>query len=105
MGLFDFLFGKRKEAVLDAIERGGRIIDVRTPQEFNYGSVDGSMNIPLERLSDAAIKKLKKLNAPLVVCCASGMRSASAKGALLQKGIAEVHNAGSWHKLNRWLSS
>ncbi|MBS2213401.1 rhodanese-like domain-containing protein [Carboxylicivirga mesophila] len=105
MGLFDFLFGKRKQEVLEAIERGARIIDVRTPQEFKYGYIDGSVNIPLERLNDSAIKKLKKLNAPLVVCCASGMRSASAKGMLIQNGIAEVHNAGGWHKLDRWLNS
>lgn len=105
MGLFDFLFGKRKQEVLEAIERGAHIIDVRTPQEFKYGNVDGSVNIPLERLNESAIKKLKKLNAPLVVCCASGMRSASAKGMLVQGGITEVHNAGGWHKLDRWMSN
>ena len=105
MGLFDLLFGKRKQEVLEAIERGAKIVDVRSPQEFKYGNVDGSLNIPLDRLNDSAIKKLKKLNAPLVVCCASGMRSASAKGMLLENGITEVHNAGGWHKLNRWVNS
>lgn len=105
MGLFDLLFGKRKQEVLEAIERGAKIVDVRSPQEFKYGNVDGSLNIPLDRLNDSAIKKLKKLNAPLVVCCASGMRSASAKGMLLENGITEVHNAGGWHKLNRWMNS
>jgi rhodanese-related sulfurtransferase len=104
MGLFDFLFGKRKEEVLNAMERGAKIIDVRSPQEFKYGNIDGSVNIPLERLNDTAIKKLKKLNAPIVVCCASGMRSASAKGTLLNNGITEVHNGGGWHKLNRWIT-
>ncbi|MCU4154709.1 rhodanese-like domain-containing protein [Carboxylicivirga sp. A043] len=104
MGLFDFIFGKRKEAVLDAMERGARIVDVRTPEEFKYGNVDGSVNIPLDRLNPTAIKKLKKLNAPLVVCCASGMRSASAKGILLESGFSEVYNAGGWHKLNRWIN-
>ena len=105
MGIFDFLFGKRKEVVLDALTRGARIVDVRSAQEFKYGNVDGSVNIPLERLNDSAIKKLKKLNAPIVVCCASGMRSASAKGKLLSSGIDEVHNAGGWHKLNRWITT
>ncbi len=105
MGLLDLLFGKRKQTVLEAIERGAKIIDVRSPQEFKYGNVDGSINIPLDRLNGSAIKKLKKLNAPLVVCCASGMRSASAKGMLLENGFDEVHNAGGWHKLNRWMNS
>ncbi|WP_430815450.1 rhodanese-like domain-containing protein [Carboxylicivirga sp. RSCT41] len=105
MGIFDFLFGKRKEEVLNALERGARIVDVRSPQEFKYGNVNGSVNIPLERLNESAIKKLKKLNAPIVVCCASGMRSASAKGKLLSNGVDEVHNAGGWHKLDRWMNS
>ena len=105
MGLFDLLFGKRKQEVLDALEQGARIIDVRSPEEFKYGNVAGSINMPVDRLNDSAIKKLKKLNAPLVVCCASGMRSASAKGILLQNGITEVHNAGGWHKLDRWINN
>ncbi len=105
MGLFDKLFGKKKLQVLEALEQGARIIDVRTPQEFKYGNVAGSINMPVERLNDTAIKKLKKLNAPLVVCCASGMRSASAKGVLMQNGITEVYNAGSWHKLDRWINN
>ena len=105
MGLLDLLFGKRKQEVLEAIERGAKIVDVRTVQEFKYGSVDGSLNIPVDSLNASTIKKLKKLNAPLIVCCASGMRSASAKGILLQNGLEEVHNAGAWHKLNRWVNS
>lgn len=105
MGLFDLLFGKKKQQVLEALEQGARIIDVRSPEEFKYGNVAGSINMPVERLNDKAIKKLKKLNAPLVVCCASGMRSASAKGILLQNGITEVHNAGGWHKLDRWINN
>ncbi|TRX66516.1 rhodanese-like domain-containing protein [Carboxylicivirga sp. M1479] len=104
MGLFDLLFGKRKKEVLEAMERGAKIVDVRSPEEFKYGKVDGSLNFPVDRLNASNIKKLKKLNAPIVVCCASGMRSASAKGILLQNGVEEVYNAGAWHKLNGWLN-
>lgn len=103
MGLLDLLFGKRKREVLEALENGASIVDVRSPQEFKYGKVEGSINIPLDKLNSTNIKKLKKLNKPIVVCCASGMRSASAKGTLLQNGISEVYNAGGWHKLNRWI--
>ncbi|MBI9064640.1 MAG: rhodanese-like domain-containing protein [Marinilabiliaceae bacterium] len=105
MGLFDLLFGKRKQEVLEALEQGAQIIDVRSPEEFKYGNIAGSINMPADRLNDSAIKKLKKLNAPLVVCCASGMRSASAKGILLQNGLSQVHNAGGWHKLDRWINN
>jgi len=105
MGLFDLLFGKKKQQVLEALEQGARIIDVRSPEEFKYGNIAGSINMPVDRLNDSAIKKLKKLNAPLVVCCASGMRSASAKSILLQNGLSEVHNAGGWNKLDRWINN
>ncbi len=104
MGLLDILFGKRKRQVLEALNNGARIIDVRSPEEFKYGNVDGSLNFPVDRLNSSAIKKLQKLNVPLVVCCASGIRSASAKGILLQNGITDVYNAGGWNKLHRWIS-
>ena len=31
-------------------EQGAKIIDVRTPQEFNSGNVPGSINIPLNQI-------------------------------------------------------
>jgi len=105
MGFFDLLFGQRKRLVLEALENGACIIDVRSPEEFKHGHVVGSLNMPVDRLNASAIKRLRKLNVPLVVCCASGMRSASAKGILLENGLAEVHNAGSWHKLYRWVNN
>jgi len=44
------------------------------------------------------------LKKPIITCCASGMRSASAKSILKQNGF-EVYNGGGWtalqHKLNQ----
>jgi len=36
---------------------------------------------------------------PIIVCCASGMRSGRAKGMIAQAGL-EVHNAGSWKSIS-----
>lgn len=80
------------------IANGAQIIDVRTRGEFSSGHVKGSVNIPLNELS-SHLKKLKK-DKPVITCCASGMRSASAKSTLLSHGFSEVHNGGGWMSLN-----
>lgn len=79
------------------IQNGGIIIDVRTKGEYQGGHIKGSINIPLNALSDN-ISKLKKDKA-IITCCASGMRSASAKGILKSSGFTEVHNGGGWMSL------
>lgn len=106
MGILSSLFGnKKKQLMLEAIENGAKVIDVRTPGEFKSGNVKGSINIPLDKLNDASIKKIKKLNAPILVCCASGMRSASAASILKHNGINDVFNGGSWFKVDRLMQN
>ncbi len=81
----------------ELIKNGAVIIDVRSKGEYQGGHIKGSQNIPLDTLS-ANIAKLKKDKA-IITCCASGMRSASAKGILKSKGFTEVHNGGGWMSL------
>ncbi len=82
------------------IANGGVIVDVRTPGEYAGGHVKGSVNMPLDSLRNH-ISKLKK-DKPVITCCASGMRSASAKTILINNGFAEVHNGGSWYNLKKY---
>lgn len=77
------------------------IIDVRTPEEFRRGHVEGSLNIPLNELH-GQMKALKKKGAPVVTCCASGRRSGIAAKQLNQLGI-EAYNGGPWTKVRRYL--
>lgn len=99
MNFIKKLFGlKTKEDFKKMLESGGTIIDVRTPAEFYAGHPKNAINIPLQNL-ESKIKEIKKMKQPILVCCASGMRSASAK-AILEKHGLEVHNAGAWHNLN-----
>ncbi|MDA3928895.1 MAG: rhodanese-like domain-containing protein [Prolixibacteraceae bacterium] len=104
MGILSKLFGNRKEAILEALENGAKVIDVRTVSEFKTGSVDGTINLPFDQLNDKSIKRIKKLKVPIILCCASGSRSAAAKGRLLDAGI-EAHNGGSWYKVHRLMVS
>ena len=82
----------------DLVAKGAKIVDVRTRGEYASGHVSGSINIPLNELS-SGVKKFKK-ETVIITCCASGMRSASAKSSLKAMGFAEVHNGGGWMSLN-----
>ncbi len=81
-----------------ALENGAVIIDVRTPAEFAGGHPTGARNIPLKQLS-GRVNEIKSLKKPVVLCCASGARSASAKAILSSAGIQEVHDAGGWRNV------
>ncbi len=82
----------------ELVQNGAIIVDVRSKGEYASGHIRGSMNIPLDTLGNH-IKKLKDKNKPIITCCASGMRSASAKGILKSNGLTEVHNGGGWMSL------
>lgn len=83
------------------IHEGATIVDVRTKGEFQGGHARGSVNIPLDQLQKQHHKINK--NKPVITCCASGMRSAAAKGVLKSAGFTEVYNGGSWQKVSNLL--
>lgn len=82
----------------ELIKKGAIIVDVRSNGEFAGGHINGSINIPVDQLVNN-LNKLKDKNKPIITCCASGMRSASAKNILLSKGYTEVYNGGGWYGL------
>ena len=60
------------------LAKGAIIIDVRNHGEFAARHHKGSENIPLQQLAKN-MDKIKAYKKPIVVCCASGVRSAQAK--------------------------
>ncbi len=74
------------------------IIDVRTPSEFMGGHVTGSVNIPLQEIPEN-VESIRKMPAPIVLCCASGNRSGQA-AAYLSKLDIVCENGGSWMDVN-----
>ena len=83
-------------------EAGAIIIDVRSPQEFDRGHIQGSKNIPVN-IIQREINAIKKWNKPIITVCQSGARSGMAKSALKAAGV-EVYNGGSWFRLRAKLS-
>jgi phage shock protein E len=81
----------------------GAII-VRTPAEYASGNIHGSINISVETLP-ANLSKLKDKSKPIITCCASGMRSGSAKMILKANGYQDVYNGGSWFSLMKKITA
>ncbi|MEM9326605.1 MAG: rhodanese-like domain-containing protein [Bacteroidota bacterium] len=99
MGILKTLLGGRNSAIAQYLEKGAIVIDVRTPQEYAGGHVPGSKNIPLQTLP-TSVKQIKKLHQPVIVCCASGVRSGQATAILREAGI-DCINGGPWTKVNQ----
>ncbi len=86
----------------ELVKGGAMILDVRTKGEYGSGHIRGSVNIPVEQLQKN-LNKLKDKKRTIITCCASGMRSFSAKGILKSNGYTSVYNGGSWQSLNNKL--
>ncbi len=86
----------------ELIKNGAIILDVRSKAEYAGGHIKGSINISVDTLRNN-LGKLKDKDKPIITCCASGMRSASAKSILISNGFTQVHNGGSWYSLQNKL--
>ncbi len=75
------------------------IIDVRTPQEFATGSIEGAVNLPLKGLPDSLLNEGMELDEEVVVYCRSGRRSAEAKTLLKAAGFELVFDGGPMSQL------
>lgn len=99
LNLFKKLFNMGPEVDYKQLVKDGAIIlDVRTPGEYAGGHISGSLNIPVQNLQNASLSELKK-GKPIITCCASGMRSATARNILVSRGFGEVYNGGGWYGL------
>ena len=103
--MFDLLkkaLGFGTDADLSALlKEGAQIVDVRTREEFRDGHISGSVNIPVQSLA-GRLGDIRK-DKPVITCCASGMRSATAKRILEAGGFHRVHNGGGWRSLKNRL--
>lgn len=80
----------------ESIRNGALLLDVRTPEEFNSGSVEGAINIPLNMIPQQIAKLINK--GKIIVFCASGTRSEQAKMYLEQQGF-ECEDGGCWFEV------
>lgn len=86
----------------ELVKQGAVILDVRSKAECAGGHIKGSLNIPIDQLANN-LHRLPGKDKPVILCCASGTRSAAAKLLLGSKGYTSVYNGGSWTGLVRKL--
>jgi rhodanese-related sulfurtransferase len=68
------------------------ILDVRETEEFAKGHLLEARNVPAAKLKDRMGEIDKFKERPLIICCASGVRSASTCGELKKQGFTRLYN-------------
>jgi rhodanese-related sulfurtransferase len=76
------------------------VVDVCGPDEFATGHVGGAKNVPLAELEAKLAGTVKNKTAPLILVCASGMRSRRAVAIAKKLGYENAHSLtggmGAW---------
>ncbi len=82
------------EATLLINREDAVVLDVREADEFAAGHLPDAKNFPLSKLTAnlADLEKFKEK--PVIVCCASGMRSGKACSQLQKVGFTRLYNLG-----------
>lgn len=103
--MFEFLFKKKRknrdidefdieiedvEKILKAL--GGILVDVRSPQEYEEGHMEGAISIPEYEIKKKAKVLLQNKEKAIIVYCSSGGRSKKAKEELKNMGYKYVYN-------------
>ena len=78
-------------ARLRAEHPGTRLLDVRTPGEFEAQHIEGSYNVPLDTLSEHAAEIRAGVAEPVVLVCRSGQRGRKAEDVLRTAGMDNLY--------------
>lgn len=87
--------------VKSLLSSGAKVIDVRTQAEYRNGHIKNALNIPLSDIMNGVRRHGIEKHTPLILYCASGARSASAKRFLKKAGYNSVYNGGTLHHLSK----
>ena len=80
------------EATLLINREDAQILDVREADEFAAGHLPEAKNIPASKLAERIGELEKFKDKPIIVCCASGMRSNKACAELKSHGFEKAQN-------------
>jgi phage shock protein E len=90
---------------LAQLRNGALIIDVGSHGEFSTGHLPGAINLPLDEIETALPAKGKDKSRPLLLHCASGMRSGMAQRKLKGMGCANAFNPGACGRAGKIVES
>ncbi|MDO5356943.1 MAG: rhodanese-like domain-containing protein [Conchiformibius sp.] len=77
------------------------LIDVRSPEEFAAGHLDGAVNIPHDQIAEQIARFTKDQNAEIQLYCRSGRRSGAALETLKSMGYKNLSNLGAYDDLKK----
>lgn len=80
------------QATLLINREDAQLLDVREAAEFATGHLPEARNIPAAKLAERIGELEKFKDKPIIVCCASGMRSGKVCGELKKQGFARLYN-------------
>lgn len=66
------------------------LLDVRSPEEFQQGHIQGAVNIPYDQLAAKSNQLEQYKNEQIIVYCRSGRRANVAENILLEQGFTQV---------------
>lgn len=72
------------------------LLDVRTPDEFSLGAIEGAINIEIDKLR-SNLNSIPK-DKPIIVYCGVGQRGYLAARILMQNGFSKVYNLSGGYK-------
>ncbi|MEZ9140262.1 MULTISPECIES: rhodanese-like domain-containing protein [unclassified Shewanella] len=86
-------------------KQDGKVIDVRSQEEFRKGHIVDALNVPLSEIKNNKATSLEKYkSSPIITVCNAGMTSAQAAQLLVTQGFENVSNLkggmGDWTAAN-----
>ena len=91
------------EATLLINREDAIVVDVREADEFAAGHLPDARNIPGSKLAERISEIEKYKDKPVIVCCATGMRSNKACAELKKNGFSRINNLAGG--VNAWVGA
>jgi phage shock protein E len=73
---------------------GAVLLDVRSPEEYAGGHLQGAVNIPHDRIAEKISAVVQDKSTPVILYCRSGRRADTALKTMRAMGYEQVQNFG-----------
>ena len=84
----------------EKLEAGALLLDVRTPQEYRAGHIEGAINLPVQQLSLRIDELRDWRDQDIIIYCQSGARSREATALLRRAGFSKLQDVGAMSNLS-----
>ena len=86
--------GKHAEQPAAVLQSGSVLLDVRSPEEFAAGHLQGAVNIPHDRIAEEIAAAVPDKSVQVILYCRSGRRADTALKTMQAMGYENVSNYG-----------